>query len=315
MEPLAGPGLTPLTLARAPEPDVAAVPSGFVVLSDDETRIHFLDWGGPAGAPGVLLVPGLANTAATWAAVARRLRRVARVAVMDLRGHGLSDAPTEGYDPDTLAGDAIAAAEGSGVLREEAPFVIAGHGFGGVVAAWAANALGARCAGLVLVDGGWASMATETDATPEEWLAAIEEPPAVLASMDAWLADRRAFDPSSWDGDAEAAVRAQVVETAAGRVKLAVHPHALAGSVRALFAFEPAAVLPTVEGTVAALVAGEGSGGAGGLAALRSVAERRVRTGRGPIAAASFPGRGHNLLRYEAAAVAAAIDTVASGAG
>ena len=75
---------------------------------------------------------------------------------MDLRGHGLSDAPTEGYDPDTFAEDVLAVAEGSGLL--EAPddrVVLAGHGFGAIVAAWAAASMGERCAGLVLVDGGW----------------------------------------------------------------------------------------------------------------------------------------------------------------
>ena len=71
----------------------------------------------------------------------------------------------------------------------------------------------------------------------------------MLASMGAWLADREAFDPATWDADQERAARAQVVETAAGRVKIAVHPHALAASVRAMWSYDPAAVLPTVEAT------------------------------------------------------------------
>jgi pimeloyl-ACP methyl ester carboxylesterase len=68
--------------------------------------------------------------------------------------------------------------------------VIAGIGYGAAVAAWTARALGGRCAGLVLVDGGWEDLADSTGATPAEWLASIEEPPEVLASMKAWLADR-----------------------------------------------------------------------------------------------------------------------------
>jgi pimeloyl-ACP methyl ester carboxylesterase len=324
MEPIKGPGLSLLDLRtdRAPEPDPEAEPAGFIVISDDGTRIHFLDWGGPSAlgperAPGVLLIPGLAHTGWTWAPVARRLRTAARVVAMDMRGHGLSDAPTGGYDPDSLAGDAIAVAEGSGLLSPPddpvapsddagAPFVVAGHGFGAVVAAWVANALGERCAGLVLVDGGWEDVGGNAAATPDEWLAAIEEPPEVLASMDAWLADRRAFDPASWDRDQERAARAQVVETAAGRVKLAVHPHALAGSVRALLAYEPAVVLPTVEAQVVALAARDDEAGSR-WRALTDVAVERVRAGHVSIAVASFPGRGHNLPRYEPAAVTAAI--------
>ena len=75
---------------------------------------------------------------------------------MDLRGHGLSDAPTEAYEPELLAEDVVAVAEGSGLLGDPADrVVLVGHGFGAIVAAWAATRLGERCAGLVLVDGGW----------------------------------------------------------------------------------------------------------------------------------------------------------------
>jgi pimeloyl-ACP methyl ester carboxylesterase len=342
MESLTAPGLLPLELGALPPPDRTAEPAGFVVASDDGNRIHFLDWGparatgvreaaapdgarpgdrlaaaGDAAAPGVLLVPGLASTAWSWVAVARRLTATARVVAMDLRGHGLSDSPTEGYGPNALAGDAIAVGEGTGLLtlpgeREGPPLLLAGIGYGSVVAAWAARALGARCAGLVLVDGGWEDLATTTEATPEEWLTTIEEPPEVLGSMKAWLADRAAFDPSTWDADEEWAARSQVVETAAGRVRLAVHPHALAGSVRALWAYEPAGVLSAVEAPIVALVAQDDDGSR--TAALGEVARRRLEAGRSPIRTAAFPGRGHNLARHEPGAVAAAVLAVATGA-
>jgi pimeloyl-ACP methyl ester carboxylesterase len=298
---------------------------------DGGVRIHFLDWGGPVEpaaatdvVPGVLLIHGLARTAWTWVPVARRLRAGAHVAAMDLRGHGLSDAPTDGYDPDQLAEDAIAVAEGAGLLSvgddsgapgapRPQPFVVAGHGYGAVVAAWAANALGDRCAGLVLVDGGWTDLAAETQMTPDEWLAAIAEPPEVLRSMAAWLADREAFDPVAWGPDQERAARAEVVETAAGRVKLAIHRHALAASVGALWTFDPAAVLPAVEAEIIALVARDNDEGRH-LGALREVAATRAATGRSPVRAASFPGLGHDLPRHVPDLVAAAI-RVAAGPG
>ena len=64
---------------------------------------------------------------------------------MDLRGHGLSDAPTAtgAYDLDELAGDVVAVAEGSGAL-DGGTVVLAGHGFGAIVAAAAAVRLGSR---------------------------------------------------------------------------------------------------------------------------------------------------------------------------
>ena len=95
-------GLLPFDLAGAtspPAPDPAAEPEGFVVLVGEDVRLHFHDWGGPDDAPGVLLIPGLASTAWVWAPVARRLRAARRVAVMDLPGHGLSDAPYDGLRP------------------------------------------------------------------------------------------------------------------------------------------------------------------------------------------------------------------------
>jgi pimeloyl-ACP methyl ester carboxylesterase len=322
MDLVSGPGFRPAPLPAPPPPDAATEPAGFLVAADDGTRLHFLDWGGDrpasglAGAPSdrspaVLLVPGLAQTAWTWSPVARRLARSCRVVAMDPRGHGLSDAPTAGYGPDDLAGDAIAVAEGAGLLAPPggppgAPLVVAGIGYGAIVAAWTANALGERCAGLVLVDGGWEDLAAATDATPEEWLAAIEEPPEVLASMAAWLADRESFDPATWDADQERAARAQVVETAAGRVKLAVHPHALRGSVGAIWSYEPDAVLPVVAARIVILAARDDDDGSR-VAALRDVARRRTAAGRSPISALAFPTRGHNLVRYEPGVVASAV--------
>ena len=124
--------------------------------------------------------------------------------------------------------------------------IVVGHGFGAIVAAWAAARLGDRCAGLVLVDGGWEDIAASSGLDAGEFLHAMEEPPEVLRSMGAWLADRRSFDPPTWDADQEAAARAAVVEVPAGKVVLGVRPHALAASVEAMFAYRPEAALAAV---------------------------------------------------------------------
>src|SRR5919199_1176563 len=53
-----------------------------------------------------LLVHGLASNARVWDGVARILAAHGhRVAAVDLRGHGLSEAPDDGYDTDTAADD------------------------------------------------------------------------------------------------------------------------------------------------------------------------------------------------------------------
>jgi pimeloyl-ACP methyl ester carboxylesterase len=301
-----------------PPPDPTVDPDGFVVVVEPGDRIHFLDWGGPPSAdasalPGVLLVHGLSNTAWSWAPVARRLRAVHRVVAMDLRGHGLSDAPTEGYDRPTLAEDVLAVAEGSGLLASPSDRVIlAGHGFGAIVAAWAALELGERCAGLVLVDGGWESIEAASGMDVDEFLRGIDEPPEVLRSMTAFLADRKGFDPASWDADQERAARATVVETHAGKVVPSTRPHATEASVRAMFTYDPIATLRAVEAPVAALLAADDEQG-GRAAALARASDARVGDGRGPIAVTAFPGIGHNLMRYRPEAVSAAILSIARG--
>jgi pimeloyl-ACP methyl ester carboxylesterase len=302
-------------MTTMPPPDPGVEPAGFVVEVSPGDRVHFLDWGGGAAGPGCLLVHGLSNTAWSWTPVARRLRAVQHVVAMDLRGHGLSDAPTEGYTPETLAGDVIAVAEGSGLLASPNDrVVLAGHGFGAIVAAWAAAELGPRCAGLVLVDGGWESIEASTGMEIDEFLRNLDEPPEVLRSMTAFLADRAAFDPATWDADQERAARATVVETHAGKVVPAVRPHALQASVRAMFAYVPAATLARIKRPIVALLAADDEEGTRARA-LAIVSSRRVAAGLDPIAQVSFPHDGHNLMRYRPEAVGAAILAVSEPAG
>jgi pimeloyl-ACP methyl ester carboxylesterase len=303
------------------EPDLDAEPDGYVVLLGDTDRIHFLDWGGPTRSagrpkpPGVLLVHGLAGTAWAWAPVARRLRRSRQVVAVDLRGHGLSDSPTDGYEPEQLVEDLVAVAEGSGELggADETGIILAGHGFGAIVSAWAAVELGERCRGLVLVDGGWEDLALLTGMEPAEFMRGLDEPPEVLRSMAAYLADREGFDPASWDADQERAARAGVVETHAGHVVPSIRPHALARSVETMFGYRPLEVLVRVGAPIVALAAGPDETGAR-REALAVVESALAAAGRPPLRIEEFSAAGHNLMRYRPAEVAAAIAGVAGGA-
>jgi pimeloyl-ACP methyl ester carboxylesterase len=297
-------------------PDPAAEPDGFVVVVEPGDRIHFLDWDGDGGVgdPGVLLIHGLSNTAWSWAPVARRVRAVRHVVAMDLRGHGLSDAPTEGYDPPTFSGDVLATAEGSGLLAAPADrVVLAGHGFGAIVAAWAAADLGDRCAGLVLVDGGWESLEAASGMEVDEFLRVLDEPPEVMRSMTAFLADRAAFDAATWDADQERAARATVVETHAGKVVPSTRPHALEASVRSMFEYDPLATLATVTAPIVALVAADDEEGSR-ADALATASAARVAEARDRIRAVSVGHDGHNLMRYRPEAVSAAILSIAGEA-
>lgn len=314
--------LVPFTpdATASPAPDPAAEPEGFLVAADDGTRIHFLDWGGPAGAvegsgggPGVVLVPGVLGSAWSWAPVARRLRAARRTVAMDLRGHGLSDAPPDGYDLATLAADAVLVAEGSGALAA-GRVVVAGHGFGASVAAAAASLLGDRCAGLVLVDGGWERVEEVTGLEVEEFLRGLDEPPEVMRSMDAFLADRRAFDPATWDEDQERAALDAVVETAAGHLLRSVRPGVAEAVVRSMFEYEPAGALALVRAPVTALVALAAGDADARLAELRRAAAARSAAALPPVRVAGFAGVAHNLMRYRPAEVCSTILAAAAPA-
>ncbi len=213
-----------------------------------------------------------------------------------------------------LAEDAVAVAEGSGLLSvPEDSVVLAGHGFGAIVAAAAARSLGARCAGLVLVDGGWESLEASTGMDVDGFLRGLDEPPEVLRSLSSFLADRAAFDPATWDADQERAARETVVETHAGRVVPVTRPHVLQACVRTMFAYVPADALVAVEAPVVALAAAESGDDAPGVRdrALATVSAAREAAGRGAIRSLSFRHDGHNLMRYRPDAVSAAILVVA----
>ncbi len=295
-----------------PPPDPADEPPGFVVVVAPGDRIHFLDWGG-TGEPGVLLIHGLAASAWVWAPVARRLIGVRRTIAMDLRGHGLSDAPTDNgaYDLDVLADDVAAVAEGSGLLDpaiDGSRVSLVGHGFGAIVAAAAAAMLGERCARLVLVDGGLEHLPTSTGLDVEEFLRGLDEPPEVMRSMGAYLADRRAWDPATWDADQERAARAAVVETPAGRLVSATRPHAVVAAVRTMFGYRPEAVLAAVRAPIVAvrrITPGDASAVAPGEPSLASLTDGRVADGG--LTVVDVPAPGHNLLRYRPDEVTAAI--------
>jgi non-heme chloroperoxidase len=75
--------------------------------ANDGTRIHYLDSDGPdRGAP-IVFVPGMTDIADDYIDIMPLLGR--RAVVVELRGHGRSDAPESGYDFATLSADVGAA--------------------------------------------------------------------------------------------------------------------------------------------------------------------------------------------------------------
>ncbi|MEP7361250.1 MAG: alpha/beta hydrolase [Chloroflexota bacterium] len=301
------------------DPDPTFEPESLVVTMDTGDQLHYLDWGGAGALPPLLLIHGLASTAWSWAPIARRLRSVTRVLALDLRGHGLSESPRTGYDFESMAFDALTvlSANGFGADLDGPAAAVAGHGLGAAVAVTMANLRPASIAALALVEGGFEDFAEATGMTAADYQGSIGDPPEVMASMAAYLADRRDFDPATWDADQVRAARAAVDEKHAGHVASVVRAHALRGSVEALFSYRPRVALAQVAAPVLIAVAESGAADDETTRerriALDDVVRARAAAGLPPPDIRVYPGAGHNLMRYRPDELSLAIQELLEG--
>lgn len=106
-------------------------------------------WDGD-GSP-FLLVHGLASNGRMWDGVADRLAaRGHAIVTIDLRGHGRSDKPADGYDFETITDDLRAVVEGLDLDRP----VAVGQSWGGNLVLELAHRFPALTSGIACVDGG-----------------------------------------------------------------------------------------------------------------------------------------------------------------
>src|SRR3990172_6798790 len=164
------------------------------------------------------------------------------------------------------------------------------------------GAEGGGVGGLGRVGGGWEEVEATTRMDAAEFLRGLAEPPEVLRSMDAYLADRREWDEASWDADQERAARAAVDEKHTGRVAPVVRRHALAASVRTMFGYDPEAALAEVRSPLLVLVA-EAGGADDETArerrlALDDLLRIRAAAGHPPVHVVRYGGVAHNVMRY-----------------
>ena len=80
----------------------------FVVRhSSSDMRIHVATWPGTPGALPLVMLHGIWDTWKTFERAAQRLATERTVHALDLRGHGESDKPEEGYEPADYAADVL----------------------------------------------------------------------------------------------------------------------------------------------------------------------------------------------------------------
>jgi pimeloyl-ACP methyl ester carboxylesterase len=81
--------------------DTSSPKSDFVNVNG--IRLHYLDWGGEG--PALVFLTGMGCSAYIFKSFAPRFTDKFHVLALDRRGHGDSDYPKTGYDPDTLTED------------------------------------------------------------------------------------------------------------------------------------------------------------------------------------------------------------------
>ena len=150
---------------------------------------------------------------------------------------------------------------------------------------------------------------------PDQLVEAMAETPEVLASMETYLADRRDFDPATWDADQEAAARAQVIEKHAGHVGLVTKGSVIRRCIDAMYRYQPLDALVGVRCPVAVLVAGattaDDEDERERRLAIDDVQRARAAAGLSPMHVRYFDGAGHDLMRYHPDAVADELERLA----
>jgi non-heme chloroperoxidase len=129
----------------APTPFAASTAEADVRLAG-RLRLRCLEQGDPAGRP-VIMLHGLADSSYSFSRILPHLGREQRVLVPDLRGHGESERPPEGYGPRDMARDVLDLMDARGIERA----TLVGHSMGTFVAQQVALAAPGRVTGLVLI--------------------------------------------------------------------------------------------------------------------------------------------------------------------
>ena len=125
-------------------------------------RLRTLRWGIPTQSVQVplVLIHGLASNALLWQGAAHEFMTMGHAVVaIDLRGHGLSEKPDDGYDMQSVTNDVV------GVLRALADQgyyrpVVVGQSWGGNIVVELAHTHPELVRGVVAVDGGFLELQT-----------------------------------------------------------------------------------------------------------------------------------------------------------
>ncbi|MBT5775056.1 MAG: alpha/beta hydrolase [Dehalococcoidia bacterium] len=180
--------------------------------------------------PTIILIHGWGSRLDHWQPVASALARHHRVLRMDLRGHGRSEAPTDGYSIRQFADDVGALARSQRISNA----VVVGHSMGSTVALELARRHPRIAGSLVLVDGALDQYSTARDVERTELWRILADAPYDEA-MPAFYSQ---FFPDPRDADLATRVVRHAARTpehaaiASWRASLTANVPALANQLR-----------------------------------------------------------------------------------
>jgi pimeloyl-ACP methyl ester carboxylesterase len=215
-------------------------------------KLHTRGWSGDDRTP-FLLVHGLSSNARTWDGVAGRLHELGHpVTSVDLRGHGLSAKPDDGYDFATLGRDLLRILDHLG--WEEA--VVAGQSTGGNLAVDLASGAPKRVVAVVGVDGGFIELRRRWPHW-EDCERALA-PPALEGTPCSRVAAAMRVAHRDWSAEGIEATLANLEVLADGTVRPWLTRDRHLRVLRALWEHSPAEVVATLEAPVLLVPADSG---------------------------------------------------------
>jgi pimeloyl-ACP methyl ester carboxylesterase len=192
-------------------------------VSTNGIQLHYLDYAG--NGPTIILMHGLtANAYAFEGLIAAGLSPRFRVISIDLRGRGLSDKPSRGYNIPNHAKDIIGLLDHLGLERA----IIGGHSFGGLLSVYLARHYPERISNVILLDAA-AQMHPNTREMLEPAMSRLGK---TFTSVEEYLQKiKDAPYNNFWDPAMEVYYRADVEVFANGSVKPRSRPENMSEAV------------------------------------------------------------------------------------
>ena len=240
-----------------------------VVETRDGVRLNLVR--SAEGPVSVVLVHGLASNARLWTGVMEELsaRGTPSVAV-DLRGHGESDRPDDGFDTPSVADDV------ADVVRAVAdgPVVLVGQSWGGNVVMECSARHPGLAKAVVGVDGGIIKLSDEFVSVEGMWetLAPPRFDGITMDQMEEWIQARM----RGWPETAVVGAMANFEELPDGTLRARLSRDRHRRILEGMYRHDPDATISAIDAWITLIIAGEADRKRRRIEHLQSLAQRPI---------------------------------------